>query len=128
MEGRMVDRVKPKKHRTRLRYPQARPIFSDRVLQRLRSIGAAGAAVGATLCGCPGGGRPHRAAPTQNNCPTHSFWTDTVLLASCPCDKPRAESSSLRSLLLAFCHETGQKEKAIGSTLMTGDHFDPKGG
>src|SRR5438477_12541832 len=30
----------------------------------------------------PGGGRPHRAAPTQNNCPTHSFGIDTVLLAA----------------------------------------------
>src|SRR5439155_22610632 len=28
----------------------------------------------------PGGGRPHRAAPTQNDGPTHSFGIDTLLL------------------------------------------------
>src|SRR5947207_13342825 len=27
----------------------------------------------------PGGGRPHRAAPTQNDGPTHSFGIDTLV-------------------------------------------------
>ena len=29
----------------------------------------------------PGGGRPHRAAPTKNDCPTHHGGIDTALLA-----------------------------------------------
>src|SRR2546430_5159587 len=40
------------------------------------------AAVGATLVVARGWAAT-RAAPTQNNCPTHSFWIDTVVGCAC---------------------------------------------